>query len=134
MGDSKTITIETTDGPVVVRKLALGDYAELLKKLRVLPKRFSSILDESETDLKDMKNEDFIPQLLPVIADSIPELCGVLAVTTDKDEKFFLEGDLSTAVEVFVAALELNDYSQVRSSIKKLTARKQPQDHKPKGT
>lgn len=122
----KTITVTTESGDVVVRKLALGDYAELLRALKKLPAELGKFLDGRETDeLKDMDLRAMLPHLPEIIADAVPEFAEVLAVPTDKDAEYFLAGDLADAVDVFVAVIELNDFSRVVKSIKKLTARKQ---------
>lgn len=122
----KTITVSTESGEVVVRKLALGDYAELLRALKKLPAELGKFLDGRETgELQDMDLRSFLPHLPEIIADAVPEFAQVLAVPTDKDADFFLKGDLPDAIDVFVAVLELNDYNRVVQSIKKLTARKQ---------
>lgn len=128
MGNSKTLTVQTENGPVVVRKLALGDYAELLRALKKLPSELGkAVEDKNDKDLTT--NATLYAMMTDIIADSIPEFCDVLAVATDKDSKFFIEGDLADALEVFAAVLELNDYSRIANTVKKLMARK-PADPK----
>jgi hypothetical protein len=125
MGDSnlKSITVETMSGSVVVRRLALGDYAALLRALKSLSANLGAFVGENSTD--KLKDNSFLMAELPaLIADSIPEFCDLLAIASDKDAKFFLEGDLADALEVFMAALELNDYSRIADTVKKLTAGK----------
>lgn len=123
MGNSKTIKVQTEGGEVVVRKLALGDYAALLRALKKLPTEVGKFIEGNKAeDLKD--NETLFKHLPTIIADAIPEFAEVLAVASDKDAKFYLEGDLADAFDVFAAALELNDYSRIVSTLKKMTARK----------
>lgn len=123
MGDSKTITVQTENGAVVVRKLALGDYAVLLRALKKLPQEFGKFIEDNDAD--QLKNNSTLFAALPgIIADAIPEFCGVLAAATDKDAGFFETGDLADALEVFAAALELNDYNRIMATVKKLTARR----------
>lgn len=123
MGNSKTITVKTEGGPVVVRKLALGDYAALLRALNKLPSEIGKFIEGNSAD--DLKNTDVLYSSLPgIVADAIPEFAEVLALASNKDKEFFLEGDLADAIEVFGAALELNDYQRIMSSVKKMTARK----------
>lgn len=124
MGNSKkSIIVSTEGGDVEVRKLALGDYAALLRVLKKLPAQFGKFLQENETD-KLQDNEELFAALPEIIAEAIPEFAGVLAVVSDKDEQFFIEGDLADAIEVFYAALELNDYKKIANTVKKLMARK----------
>jgi len=123
MGNSKTITVKTEGGDVVVRKLALGDYAALLHALKKLPGEFGKFIGENKAE--DLQNNEVLFSNLPtIIADAIPEFAEVLAVASDKNKEFYLEGDLADAIEVFAAALELNDYTRIVSTLKKLTARK----------
>lgn len=125
----KEVRIKKLDGEfdvVVVKKLALGEYAQLLKAVKTLPREIVGFIDENEAgQLKDINLKDFVPTLLPMIADSIGEFCEVLSIATDKDGKYFeTQVDLAEGIEILVAALELNDFQRVQNSIKKLTARK----------
>lgn len=123
MGNSKTITVKTEGGDVVVRKLALGDYAALLHALKKLPTEVGKFIQGNSADaLSD--NEVIFANLPGIIADAIPEFAEVLAVTSDKEAQFYLEGDLADAIEVFAAAMQLNDYSRIVNTLKKMTARK----------
>ena len=54
MGDSKTITVSTEGGDVVVRKLALAEYAALLRALKKLPSEFGKFIEGNDSEaLKD---------------------------------------------------------------------------------
>lgn len=124
MGNSNnTITVQTEGGPVVVRKLALGDYAALLRALKKLPTEMGKFISGNSAEALNDK-EVMFANLPAIIADAIPEFAEVLAVCSDKDAKFYIEGDLVDALEVFAAALQLNDYSRVVSTLKKLGAQK----------
>lgn len=123
------VSIEKISGgsdEVTVRRLALGDYAELLRAVKKLPQELTQFIDDSpESDLKDLDLKEFIPRFLPMLADSWDELAAVLAVPTDRDAEFFLkEVDLPDGLEVLTTALELNNYKRVVNAVKKLTARK----------
>ena|SRR5688500_4560449 len=121
----KTIVVDTELGKVTVRKLALGDYAELLRALKKLPQEIGKVV--GDTDAKDLQDTAKIMEFLPtIIADALPEFCDVMAITTDKDSDFIIKLDLADAVDVFGAALELNDYQRVANSIKKIMARRKP--------
>lgn len=129
MGNSpKTITVTTEGGDVIVRKLALGDYAALLRALNKLPAEIGKyVSSNSADDLKDV--EKLFSNLPVIIADAIPEFAEVLALASDKDAEFYIKGDLSDSLEVFAAALELNDYSKIMATVKKLTARRPASDN-----
>ncbi len=123
MGDSNTITVHTEGGDVVVRKLALGGYAALLRALKKLPQEIGKFVQGNSTE--DLQNNEVLYARLPaIIAEAIPEFCEVLAVVSDKDADFFSKGDLADAVEVFAAAYQLNDYTRITETLKKMTARK----------
>lgn len=123
MGNSKTITVQTEGGDVVVRKLALGDYAALLHALKKLPTEIGKFVQGNSAE--DLTNNEVLFTNLPgIIADAIPEFAEVLAVASDKEAKFYLEGDLADAIEVFAAAMQLNDYTRIVATLKKMTARK----------
>jgi len=119
----KTITIETELGPVIVRKLALGDYAQLLRAFKKLPAELGKFVQgNSAADLKDL---NFILTSVPeLIAEALPEFADVVSIATDKDSEFVLKLDLADAIDLLATVLELNNYSRVIESIKKLTARK----------
>lgn len=123
MGNSKTLTVKTEGGDVVVRKLALGDYAALLRALKKLPTEVGKFVEgNSAESLQD--NGVLMANLPAIIADAIPEAAEVLAIVSDKDTQFYLDADLADCIDVFGAALELNDYNRITASIKKVTARK----------
>lgn len=122
MGNS--ITVKTEGGDVVVRKLALGDYAALLRIFKKLPTEFGKFMEDNDAaSLKD--NETLFAAIPEIIADAIPEFCQLLALVSDKEAEYYeKEVDLADGLEVFAAALELNDYTRVVNSVKKLMARK----------
>lgn len=128
MGNSKTQTVSTENGPVVVKKLALGDYANLLRALDKLPKHISDI---AKRDKGDLTTDKIIGELPTIAADSLPELAGVIAAATDKEADFILALDLGDVADVMVAAFELNDYSKVTAAIKKIQALRKPKSPTP---
>ena len=118
----KTIEVQTSAGPVVVKKLAMQDYAELLRALKKLPAALGDFIGgNSKEELQDTAK---LGEVLPtIIADAVPEFCAVLAVCTDKDAEFHLkELDLADNVDVFAAALQLNDYQRIIAAVKKIMA------------
>jgi len=112
-----TKTVETGAGPVVVKKLALYDYSEFFRALKKLPAEIGKFGDMDKSKVLEV-----FPEL---IAESFGDFVGILAVVTDKDEKFFesREFDLADALEIVDVALELNDYAKIVNSVKKIMAR-----------
>jgi len=120
---NKTIEVTTEAGPVVVRKLALNDYAELLRALKKLPQEFGKFIEGN--DAEQLKQTDTLYTAIPdIIATAIPEFCAVLATVTDKDAEFIGQLDLADAIDILVAALQLNDYGRIIASVKKIMALK----------
>src|SRR5690349_15503531 len=104
MGNS--ITLDTELGPVVVRKMPLADYSELLKALDTLPKSLMAFFDDLDNkDLAKMSNMDYAIMLPGILANSWNDLIAVVSVPTDKDAEFFGKLDLSDAVDVVAAIL-----------------------------
>lgn len=126
----KTITVETDAGPVVVRKLALNDYAELLRALKKLPQQFGKFIQGSSDD--ELRNNEKLFEVLPdILAVALPEYCAIMAIASDKDADFFGQLDLADNIDVLAAALELNDYQRVIASVKKLAALQRPRKAQP---
>lgn len=121
MSDRKTTIVATELGDVTVKKLALGDYAELLVLLGKLPKSLGDLLNQPEGSLT---NEYLISMLPAIIAESLPEVAAILALTTDKDSEFIMQLDLAETTDIFAAAYELNDYTRVVANVKKVMARR----------
>lgn len=124
--DPKTIIVQAEAGDVTVRKLALGDYAGILRALDKLPKAIGEIVKKDDKDL----TSEYILSILPgLLADNMDELAALLACATDRDKEFFLtQLDLADGMEVFAAIFELNDYSKVAGVVKKLMAARQPKN------
>lgn len=112
-----TKIVETGAGPVEVKKLALYDYSEFFRALKKLPAEIGKFGDMDKSKVLEV-----FPEL---IAESSGDFVGILAVVTDKDEKFFesREFDLADALEIVDVALELNDYAKIVNSVKKIMAR-----------
>ena len=136
MGNSKkTIIVKTESGNVTVRKLALGDYAELLKAFKKLPEEIGKFVEGKDKDeLSKMSNASVATAAFDIAPKALEEFCEVLAVPTDKDKDFFMkETDLADAIDVLVAIFELNDYKRITKSVKKLMPQSPaPQDKKTK--
>lgn len=124
-GAKKSITVSTQDGDVVVRRLALLDYAGLLRAFKMLPKELGKFLNDWDTEeAKNRSNIDTAMLILPLVADSWADFVAILAVPTDKDAEFIGALDGADALEILAAVLELNNYQRVVDTVKKLLPRK----------
>ncbi len=120
---SNSITVKSGAGDVVVKKLALKDYAEFIRALRSLPGGLAELF-KSGKDVQDMAV--LFEELPEILAESFPDFVNILAVATDKDAEFFNSDDfdLADGIDVVEAALRLNDYQRVVASVKKIMGRK----------
>lgn len=116
---NNTIKVETGAGPVLVKKLALYDYAEFFRALKKLPAEIGK--------MGQIDKDNALAVLPEVLAESYGDFIAVLAVVTDKDEEFFKSPDidLADALEIVEAGLRLNDYNKIVSSVKKIMAQRQ---------
>lgn len=121
----KTVTVDTEAGPVVVRKLALYDYADLLRSFNQLPEKFGEFVQTNKAE--DLKDNSFLFATVPsLIADALPEFAQMLSTVTDKDAEFHgRQLDLADNLSILAAALQLNDYQKVVGAIKKMMAQEQ---------
>lgn len=122
MGDSNTISVETELGVVEVRKMALNDYAELLRALDKLPKQIGQIIGDDKVDFKNMESAEILTLLPAILADSWSDIVALIAVPTDHDAATLGTLDGPDAVDVIVAIFELNDFPRIVASVKKLAA------------
>ncbi len=121
MGNSKTIAVETeTLGTITVHKMALGDYAELLRALNKLPSMMGDII---KRDKSELTTELILQELPEILANALPEVAGVVAAATDKDKEEIVTLDLAEFMEVTDAALQLNDVERIVTAVKKMAAR-----------
>lgn len=123
MGNSEnTITVPTEFGDVVVKKMALSDYAELLRALDQLPKKIGEIIGNDKIDFKNMETSEILTFLPTILADSWSDIVALIAVPTDQDAAMLGRLDGPDAVDVIVAIFELNDFARIVASVKKLLA------------
>ena|SRR6266567_2195732 len=125
MGDSNNITVSTEFGDVVVHKMALRDYADLLRALDKLPdvlKKFAA--SRSEAELKAINYVDLIEILPSLLAEAWPDVIGLISVPTNRDAEFLGKVDGPDAVDIIVAIIQLNDFKRIMESVKKLAALK----------
>lgn len=121
MARPKSKKITTPDGEVIVYRLALKDFAELVSVLEKLPSELVALFNGKSED--ELREDETLAQILPrVIVSAIPEAAAVLGLCTNKDKEFFLNSDLLTCITSFEAALELNNYKEIYNVVKKMFA------------
>jgi hypothetical protein len=123
MGNSKNMTVSTELGEVVVHKMLLSEYAELLRALDKLPKHIGKLVSDKGGS-NDVNREELVMMLPALAADSLEELASVLSIPTDKDAAFIMGLDGADTIELFDAVLEVNQFERIVSAVKKILARR----------
>jgi len=112
----KTITVKLDDREIEVRKLPIGEYAELIKAIKKLPKHIQTI---------DNLGVEKILEILPdIIGDGLPDLLGVVSVATKLPMEEVEKLGLDEIVKLVEALYEVNNYQEVYKIIKKALARR----------
>ena len=107
----KIIIVQLDDQKVEVKKLPIGEYADLLKAVKKLPSHFKDV-----TNL----NTEIIIQKLPEIAgDSLPDLLGVISIATKMPVEEVAKLGLDEIAKLIVAIYQVNNYAEVYALIKK---------------
>lgn len=107
----KSIEVKLENRTLVVQKLPLKKYADLLNALQKLPTHLSG--------LDKVSNEKLIEMLPSIIADSFEDIVAVFTVATDLKKEEVEEMGLDEATDVFVAVMEVNDYRNIYEKVKK---------------
>jgi hypothetical protein len=109
----KTKTVQLTNKEVEVSKLPFKKYADLLKRIKQLPKHLSDF---------EGKSNDQIFQMLPnLIAECYDDIAGMLEVATGLTKEEIDELDLVELTDLVIGVYEVNRYAEVYEKIKKAT-------------
>lgn len=111
--------VKTDIRTITVEKLPLGKYAELLRAVQELPKHINS--------LGGLKNDEIIPKIPTIIANSLPDVIGIFTIATDLTAEEVEKLGLDEATDVFLAIIEVNNYQKIYEKIKKALARQKGQ-------
>jgi hypothetical protein len=119
----KTTTIEINGESFVIRKLALGKYAAILKAMKALPQKINEFGATS--------NDKIIASLPAMMSDSFPELLEILSIATDiPTEKLENEFGLDDITVVIKAIFEVNNFAVVKKNLGSLWATAKTQEGK----
>ncbi len=102
---------------IIIAKLPIGRYAELLAAIQELPKKFKGF-----TELKTEEIVAIIPQL---IGECLPDVLRIIQVSTTLEMEQINALGLSEVVEILVTIFEVNNYQKVFEQIKKVVAHQQ---------
>lgn len=117
---SKEIVVNTENGEVKVKKLPLRGYVDLFKAIQSMTQEVVQLFEQDDSVLKD--NAKLISVLAPIAMQAPDRVADILALTSNKDNEFFLELGLDDVLEVLAAALEANNYQKVLDALKKVGA------------
>lgn len=116
----KTQTVQLEDRSIEIAKLPLGKYAELLKAVKELPKHIKS--------LRNQDSETVIEILPNLIGESLPDFIDILTIATPLKKEEIEQMGIDEATKVILAIIEVNNFREVYSNIKKAVA--QPETEK----
>lgn len=105
----------STGKEVIIAKLPIGKYAELLRAFKELPNKVSG--------MDKLDNETIIAELPTILADSLPEFLQILAIATPLAVEELQELGADDIVDLVLAAVEVNKYKEIVEKIKKALAR-----------
>lgn len=123
----KVITITLDDGKIViVRKLALGKYMELIP---IIERLFTDIIKDlqgifgDDEEQKDLTDEDFIKKVPGLVMTFMPEAITIISVATGLEKSYVQDTlGLDEAIEIVVAIIKTNNFSRVAEQVKNLIA------------
>lgn len=122
----KSTTIEINGEKFVIKKLALGKYALILKAMNKLPQKINQFGATS--------NDKIIAALPAMMSDSFPELLEILSIATDiPADRLENEFGLDDITVVIKAIFEVNNFAVVKKNLGSLweTAKESNQPMKP---
>ncbi len=114
-------TIEVAGDKITIRKLALEDYATLIKKLSQAKESIKIIFDMGEIT----KNK-IIYALPEIIGNAFPQFVDILSFASGVSKKKFQKQEdgkyygLPEAVEILRAVLEVNDFDGIKKNIRNI--------------
>ena len=110
-----TISVELDKQTIVVSKLPLKKYSELLLKLDKLPQQLSDF---------ESTGADEIFNILPkMVAASLNEVVDILVIATNLTREEIENMGLDEVVKLLAAIIEVNKFAEVYSNLKKIFAR-----------
>lgn len=114
----KNIKVKLDTQTIEVEKLPIGRYAELLKALKEIPKKLTS--------LGSVTNEQILEMLPALVGDSLPEVFNVLTIATPLKVEELQKLGLDEIVSICLAVYEVNNYKGIYEQVKKAIAQTKP--------
>lgn len=111
----KTIEVQLDDRVITVSKLPLKKYSELIGVVEDMPKTLASF--------GNLSQENIISQLPQIISKSLPEFIKVVSIAIDMPKEEVELLGMTEFVKIVTALFEVNDYSELFETVKKVMAR-----------
>lgn len=111
---TKNITVELDGKSVIIKKLPLGKYAELLDAIETLPEQIGG--------LEGITNDEIFARLPKIIAKSLPEVIKIISIATDMPKEDVEQLGLHEVIRILKGIGEANNYAEVLDLIKKALA------------
>ena len=123
MENKKETKLNINGKEIVVKKMPLGQYAQLLSTLDQLP---PEVTDEFvKLDLQ--KPEAFLAKLPKLLAKSFPSFVKLLSIATGVDEATLnSEYGIHEAIELVKAVFEVNEFNQIKNDLVAIFQKKAP--------
>ena len=103
------ITIQKRE--IEIKVIPISKYPDLLKKIKTLPKYFNSISGKSNNEVMEMAPE--------IIANCLPDVLAVFSEATGVKESELSEYGFADLIDIFMAVVEVNRFTEAIDKIKK---------------
>jgi hypothetical protein len=110
----KNTIVKLEDQEVTISQLPLGKFADVMRSVKQLPVHFNS--------LGGVSNEEAISRFPGIVADCLPEVIDVLAVTTNLTKEEVAQLSFYDVVSLTIAVYEVNKFKEIYEKIKKTFA------------
>jgi len=113
----KSINIKINNKDIVIKKLPLGKYAEVLNAFDKIPSKLGSF---------DKLSQDKIIGILPkLLSDSFPELIKIISIASDvSEEELTNEYGLDDVTLLIKGIFDVNNFNLVKKNIQGLLKKK----------
>lgn len=111
----KTIEVQLEDKKIIISRLPLGKYAEVLNVLKELPKMLPEFTSRPSNEL--------LAELPRIIAKAWPDAMAIMRIATPLPKEEIEMLRIDDAVKIAIAIYEVNNFKEVYEELKKVTAR-----------
>lgn len=105
------VVLKFSDNELIIKKLPIGRYAELLRQLKKLPKVLKT--------LPEINTSTILEALPDILAESEDDFFGLINIATDIPVDELKKYGLNEIVDIVIAVFEVNQYKEVYEKIKK---------------